>query len=380
MNCFENTIACQILDNLNKVFGFPNSMVLALPNNAGICRISVENNEVPVQDKKIGKKDKIVKVINDQSIINDKNEGNDVNSNNDKNERNGRNDRNHEMILNEDVEMTDNIILDDKNDKMANAIILDEKNELMTNQITINGKNDKMTNGVILDDKTDKMTNEIPLIVKNYKMTTRAILDDKMTNHVTLDGKDDKMTNGTILDDKNDDTTHDGDDISDDIEEDITEIFNSFETTTHKLSKPVIQISESENSNDVILDDKNDEMTNRFILNGKNDKMANDVTLNGKDDKTSASLWPLHSQLRLHTCQYCNICQFKTFSQLNDHISSVHPFLSTIIIKPDIKTENLNPTRTSAAKKSDWSTSIIESQSQVLIFNRHKNHFRNKYR
>ena len=34
-------------------------------------------------------------------------------------------------------------------------------------------------------------------------------------------------------------------------------------------------------------------------------------------------------------------------------------------IKPDIKTENLNPTRTSAAKKSDWSISIIESQSQV---------------
>ena len=34
-------------------------------------------------------------------------------------------------------------------------------------------------------------------------------------------------------------------------------------------------------------------------------------------------------------------------------------------IKPDIKAENLNPTRTSAAKKSDWSISIIESQSQV---------------
>ena len=34
-------------------------------------------------------------------------------------------------------------------------------------------------------------------------------------------------------------------------------------------------------------------------------------------------------------------------------------------IKQDIKTENLNPTHTSAAKKSDWSTSIIESQSQV---------------
>mgnify|MGYP007015531916 CR=1 FL=1 len=47
-------------------------------------------------------------------------------------------------------------------------------------------------------------------------------------------------------------------------------------------------------------------------------------------------------------------------------------------IKPDIKTENLNPTRTSAAKMSDWSTSIIESQSQVLIFTQHKNHFRNE--
>ena len=34
-------------------------------------------------------------------------------------------------------------------------------------------------------------------------------------------------------------------------------------------------------------------------------------------------------------------------------------------IKPDIKTENLNPTHTSAAKKSDWSISIVESQSQV---------------
>ena len=344
-------------------------MVLALPNNAGICRISVENNEVPVQDKKIEKKDKIVKVINDQSIINDKNEGNDVNSNNDKNERNGRNDRNHEMILNEDVEMTDNVILDDKNDKTIIAIILDERNDQMTNHVTLNGKNDKMTNGVILDDKTDKMTNEVPFIVKNFKMTTGAILDDKndkMTNHITLNGKNDKMTNGIILADKNDD-----DDISDGIEEDVTEIFNSFETS-HSISKPVIQISESENSDDVILDDKNDEMTNHIILNGKNDKMANDVTLNGKTDKTSASLLPLQLQLRLHTCQYCNICQFKTFSQLNDHISSVHPFLSTIIIKPDIKTENLNPTRTSAAKKSDWSTSIIESQSQVLIFTKQK--------
>ena len=373
--------ACQILDNLNKVFGFPNSMVLALPNNAGICRISVENNEVPVQDKNIEKKKKIVKVINDQNVINDKSEGNDVNSNNDKNERNGRNDRNHEMILNEDVEMTDDVILDEKNDKMTNVIISDEKNDQMTNHDTLNGKNDKMTNGVILDDKTEKKTNEVPLIVKNYKMTTGAILDDKndkMTNHVTLNGKDDKMTKGIILNDKNDNETSDDDDISDDIEEDITEIFNSFETTPHKISKPVIQISESENSDDVILDDENNEMTNHVISNGKDDKMTNDVTLNGKNDINNASLGPLQWQLRLHTCQYCNICQFKTFSELNDHISSVHPFLSTIIIKPDIKTENLNPTRTSAAKMSDWSTSIIESQSQVLIFTQHKNHFRNE--
>ena len=127
----------------------------------------------------------------------------------------------------------------------------------------------------------------------------------------------------------------------------------------------MIQISESENSDDVILDDKNDEMTTHVISNGKDDKMTNDVTLNGKNDINNASLGPLQWQLRLHTCQYCNICQFKTLSELNDHISSVHPFLSTIIIKPDIKTENLNPTRTSAAKMSDWSTSIIESQSQV---------------
>ena len=53
-------------------------------------------------------------------------------------------------------------------------------------------------------------------------------------------------------------------------------------------------------------------------------------------------------------------------------------------IKQDIKTENLNPTRTSAAKMSDWSTSIIESQSQVhtylLIYAQQKNHFRNEYK
>ena len=321
--CSDNAIACQILENLNKVFGFPNSMVLALPNNAGICRISVENNEVPVQEKKIEKKDKIVKVINEKNVRNDRNDNIDISD---------INDRNLEKIMNEDAEMTDDVILDDKNDKM-------------TNDVTLNGKNDIITNHVILDDKNDKLTNEVPLIVKNYKMTNGTILDDKndkMTNHVTLNVKNDKITNGfilhdkitngVILDNKNDDTTNDNDHISDDIKEDITEIFNSFETTTHTISKPVIEISESESSD------------------------------------TSASLVPLQLQLRLHTCQYCNICQFKTFSQLNDHISSVHPFLSTIIIKPDIKNDNLNPTRTSAAKKSDWSTSIIESQSQVLIF------------
>ena len=47
--CDNEKISCQILDNLNKVFGFPDSMVLALPNNAGICTINVEKNEVPVE-------------------------------------------------------------------------------------------------------------------------------------------------------------------------------------------------------------------------------------------------------------------------------------------------------------------------------------------
>jgi len=169
--CSDNKIACQILDNLNKVFGFPNSMVLALPNNAGICRISVENNEVPVQEKKIEKKEKSVKVINDQNVINDKSEGNDVNRNNDKNEVNGKNDK---IILNEDAEMTDDVILDIKNDKMTNHDTLNGKNDKMTNHDTLNGKNEKMSNGVILDDKTDKMTNEVPLIVKKLQNDHRS--------------------------------------------------------------------------------------------------------------------------------------------------------------------------------------------------------------
>merc|ERR1712007_77715 len=44
------------------------------------------------------------------------------------------------------------------------------------------------------------------------------------------------------------------------------------------------------------------------------------------------NLVPRNSQPKLYLCQYCNICHFETFSQLNEHISSVHPFLSTIII------------------------------------------------
>ena len=47
--CDNEKISCQILENLNKLFGFPNSMVLALPNNAGICTINVENKEVPIE-------------------------------------------------------------------------------------------------------------------------------------------------------------------------------------------------------------------------------------------------------------------------------------------------------------------------------------------
>ena len=45
----------------------------------------------------------------------------------------------------------------------------------------------------------------------------------------------------------------------------------------------------------------------------------NDVISNGKNGKTSASILPLQLQLRLHTCQYCNICQFKTsFAPMKD--------------------------------------------------------------
>ena len=76
---------------------------------------------------------------------------------------------------------------------------------------------------------------------------------------------------------------------------------------------------------------------------------------------------PRNSQPKSYLCQYCNICHFETFSQLNEHISSVHPFLSTIII-PGIPNENKNQIQ-GAANKGEWSTSTFKAQSQVIFNN-----------
>ena len=187
--CDNEKISCQILDNLNKVFGFPDSMVLALPNNAGICTINVEKNEVPV-----------------------------------------------EMLV-------------------------------------------------------KKTENE-------------------------------------------DEITIDTNDVSDNIEP-----FENDNVETADLST----------TTDISIEDHN-------------------LDSDSHEDFNKTSAFPRNELPKFYECQYCNLSQFETFSQLNDHVSTVHPFLSTVII-PDLSNDNRNLSSPIEAEpeKLEWATNILKSQTQVFL-------------